>query len=183
MRKTCYTIKETNELSLREIRTILTHWDVPEWKNMSSEKFRITFARSEFHLLTDIDSNILCVARINFRFKIEIRQLVYNIAELVGLVSIEKGKGYGKKLMSCIKQNLSKRKIEVIGFCGKEVRPFYKKCGIPVLHDKAKYLVEISGDEKVITTDDDILNLSLGSKNFKILQQLSKTNTGLLLLE
>ncbi len=84
---------------------------------------------------------------------------------------MEKGKGYGKKLLTCIKRNLTKRKIEAIGFCEKEVRPFYEKCGISVLHNKAKYLIEITGDEKVITTDDDILNLSLGNKNFKILQQ------------
>lgn len=180
---TVYTIKETSQLSLKEIKVILTYWDVPEWKNMSSEKFRSVFSQSEFHLLTTTDSKLLCVARINFRFKIEVKQVRYNIAELVGLVAMEKGKGYGKKLLAHIQQNLVKRNIEVIGFCEKPVRPFYKKSGIPVLYNKARYLVEITGDEKMISNDDDILNITLRSATLKVIKGLNKKTTGHLLLE
>lgn len=180
---TTYTIKETSRLSLKEINIILTHWDVPEWKNMSSEKFRSVFSQSEFHLLTGPDSKLLCASRINFRFKIEVKQIIYNVAELVGLVAIEKGKGYGKRLLIHIQQNLIKRNIEVIGFCEKPVRPFYKKCSIPVLYNKARYLVEMTGDEKVISSDDDILNISLQPATLKVIKGLNKQMTGHLLLE
>ncbi len=64
---------------------------------MSSEKFRIIFAESEFHLLTDIDSKILCVARINFRFHIEIKQSVYKIARTRGVGINGKGKRIWEK--------------------------------------------------------------------------------------
>lgn len=177
-----YTIKETSRLSLKEINTILTYWDVPEWKNMSSEKFRSVFSQSEFHLLKGPDSKLLCAARINFRFKIEIQQTIYNIAELVGLVAIEKGKGYGKRLLANMQQNLTKRNIEVIGFCEKPVRPFYKKCSIPLLYNKAKYLIEMNGDKKTISSDDDILNISLHPGTLKVVKGLNKKTTGLLLL-
>lgn len=180
---TVYTIKETSKLSLKEIRVILTHWDVPEWKNMSGEKFRSTFSKSEFHLLTGPDSKLLCVARINFRFKIEVQQIIYNIAELVGLVAIEKGKGYGKRLLGHIQQNLIKRNIEVIGFCEKPARPFYEKCNIPVLYNKAKYLIETTGEEEIISSDDDILNINLRAATCKVIKGLNKKKTGHLLLQ
>lgn len=183
MPDTVYIIKETSQLTLKEIKVILMSWDVPEWRNMSSEKFRNVFSQSEFHLLASPDSKLLCIARINFRFKIEVQQVIYDIAELVGLVAIEKGKGYGKKLLAHVQQNLVRRNIEVIGFCEKPVRLFYEKSGIPVLYNKAKYLVEMTGDEKVISSDDDILNINLHPGTLKVFKGLSKQMTGHLLLE
>ena len=98
--QTTYSVKLSTALSDAEIRTILDSWDVEDWKEMESVEFRKRFENSEFHLLTDSGSNMLSVARINFRFNVKINEIVYPIAELVGFVAIEILKDYGKTLLN-----------------------------------------------------------------------------------
>ncbi|MGY0036528.1 hypothetical protein [Pedobacter sp. NJ-S-72] len=86
-------------LSLSEIGVILQYWEVKEWLGFTVQEFNERFSDSEFHLLADRHSNILCVTRINFDFKIEVNNAVYSLSELVGLVSIVKMKGYAKRLI------------------------------------------------------------------------------------
>ena len=85
-------------LTVSEVKTILQHWEIKEWLNFTVQEFNERFSDSEFHLLADQNSNILCVTRINFDFKIEVNGAVFSISELVGLVSVVKMKGYAKRL-------------------------------------------------------------------------------------
>src|SRR5882762_11920358 len=93
--QTTYKVKLSAGLSDVEIKTILDNWDVADWKEMEADAFRKRFENSEFHLLTDAGSNMLSIARINFKFKVKIGERIYPIAELVGFVAIEILKGYG----------------------------------------------------------------------------------------
>ena len=91
-----HTVKNPGQLSDAEIKTILDNWNVPDWNDMKPEEFRNHFRKSEFHLLTDPVSNLLSIARINFNFRVKIEESEYQIAELVGFVTVEILKGYGK---------------------------------------------------------------------------------------
>jgi GNAT superfamily N-acetyltransferase len=53
----------------------------------------------------------------------------YDIQGIGGIVSVIKGKGYGKKLITAIRQYLKKKKLVGIGFCLKKNIPFYEKGG------------------------------------------------------
>ena len=178
-----YSVRPPRELSSRDIRIILEYWEIEEWKEMTTEEFNQKFASSEFHLLTDRFSNILCAARINFDFNVKIDDHIYPIAELVGLVAMEKKKGHGGQLMGEIRNHLNTRKIEAIGFCEKQLRPFYEKCNIPMLYGKAKWLREKEGDEWIAPTDDDILNLTLSQAGRERLESLNATRLGYILLD
>jgi len=171
-------------LSLLEIETILQHWEVEEWLNFTVQEFNERFSDSEFHLLADHNSNILCVTRINFDFKIEVNSSVYSVSELVGLVSIEKMKGYAKRLIMDIICNLKSRDIECIGFCEKELRPFYEKCDVSILYDQAKYLKEKPFSEEFEpNTDDDILDINLSNNLRSLLSGINAHNIGYILFE
>ncbi|MCJ7935452.1 MAG: GNAT family N-acetyltransferase [Chryseobacterium sp.] len=125
-----YQIKQTQELTEREIEHILKLWDISMWNTMKAAYFRTFFKDSEFHFLLDTEENILAVMRMNFDFTLEISGEELSFAEAVGLVATHKKKGYGAKLVEAFKDHVTQRSIDTIGFCHQELRPFYQKCNI-----------------------------------------------------
>jgi hypothetical protein len=178
---TNYTVKKATDLTEEEVNVILKSWEVEEWYSLSIEQFKEKFHHSEFHLLKDDESKILCLARLNFDFKIRIQDKIYEFAELVGLVATVRMRGYAKGLLEYMKDNLVARNIETIGFCEKPLRPFYEKCNITIIKDRAKLLREEEGDGWIIPSDDDILVLNLSAESVNILMSLSSENPGYLI--
>ncbi len=175
-------IKKPDELSESEIQVILTNWDVEEWKELSPEAFRKRFEESEFHLLNGEDSRLLSVARINFKFKVSIDESVYDIAELVGFITVEVLQGYGKILLGLISDNLKGRNIEAIGFCRRRTAPYYESAGFKVLRDKVKHLREKNGDDWLTPKeDDDIIALTLTTDRIELFENISDERPAYLL--
>ena len=175
-------IKSPDELSETEIQIILTNWDVEEWNQLTPEEFRKRFEHSEFHLLNAEDSSLLSVARINFKFKVSIDESVYDIAELVGFITVEVLKGYGKILLGLISENLKGRNIEAIGFCRRRTAPYYESAGFKVFRDKVKHLREKKGDDWLIPKeDDDIVALTLADDKIEIFENISDERPAYLL--
>eukprot|EP01133_Synstelium_polycarpum_P013779 gene13779-16247_t len=177
-----YHIKTSSELSVSEINSIIGYWEEEEWLALTIHEFRKKFYKSEFHLLVDDNSNLLSLSRINFDFKIELKHIHYEVCEMVGLVSIVRKKGYARHLIKEIMGNLKSRGIECIGFCEKELRPFYEKCGVTVLYDQARYLHE-KDHKPELNPDDDILVITLSADVKERLSDLNKENTGYLIFE
>ena len=177
---TAYQIFTSDNISDTYIKDILHLWNIAEWKDLSPTVFREQFVLSEFHILKNEEGNILSLARIHTEFKIRISQNIYIFHELVGLVSKEEQKGFGKILLQYIINNLQNRGIETIGFCEKSLRPFYQKVGIDILPDQANYLQEFEKGLWVPSSDDDILCIHLSPQNKGLLLSLSQTNSGYL---
>jgi GNAT superfamily N-acetyltransferase len=173
-----YERKRAHSLSQDEISTILRHWEVPEWSGLTAGEFHETFERSEFYLLRDQDLRVLSLARLNFNFGIRIGGRVFKVAEFVGFVSVEKGKGYGTSLLRHIAADVQLRNIETIGFCEKNVRPFYEKCGIPIYQNKGRYLREKTSRGWVASADDDILDIHLSLDTAKAVKGLNMLTRG-----
>ena len=176
-----YDIRTAAELTEQEIAILLQYWNVEEWRNMTACTFRQRFMRSLFYLLSIGDTGLCCAARINFDFSIALPGRERSIAEMVGLVSLEKGTGHGRELLQRIYDTVNGQRIEVLGFCEKALRPFYEKSGIPVLYDKAKCLREKNNNNWVIPDDDDILNLSLSPVSLQLIENLSMEQPGYIL--
>lgn len=172
-----YQILTPAELSDFTIQTILHRWQVAEWYGMDAETFREFFSASEFHLLIDAGEGTLqCIARINRAFTLKIEEERYTFAELVGLVAVERGKGHGKTLMRQICHNLRERNIEAIGFCSNALRPFYEKCEVTILRDRAHYIYEQADAAWMPSEDDDILDVNLSPENVTRLRALNEHN-------
>jgi hypothetical protein len=175
-------IKRPDELAESDIQIILTNWEVDEWKQLTPEEFRKRFEDSEFHLLNGEDSRLLSVARINFRFKVSIHESVYDIAELVGFITVEVLKGYGKILLGLISDNLKERNIEAIGFCRRRTAPYYESAGFKVLRDKVKHLREKKGDDWFTPSeDDDIIAINLSEHRIELFEKISDERPAYLL--
>jgi len=179
-----YVIKNSSELTEAEIKTILENWDVEEWKRLKPRDFKKKFEKSEFHLLTDSGLNILCIARINFHFKVQINETVYPIAELVGFVATEILKGYGKELLGYVSGNLKSRNIEAIGFCRNKFSKFYEFSGFKIFYYKVKYIRERRNESWYTPVeDDDIISLTLNDNTIQLFENLNETNPAYLLFE
>jgi hypothetical protein len=181
---TAHVVKNPGQLSDADIKTILDNWDVPDWSDMKPEEFRNHFSKSEFHLLTDPVSRMLSIARINFNFKVKIDQTVYQIAELVGFVSVEILQGYGKILLDRVQENLKNRNIEAIGFCKNKNSAFYEGCGLRIFYDSVRFLREKKeGNWFTPTEDDDIFSLTLSENTLRLFEKLSHDHPAYLIFE
>jgi hypothetical protein len=184
MNERTYSIKKPEQLSDAEIKTILETWDVGEWKDMKPAEFRDRFKKSEFHLLTDTDSRLLSIARINFNFKVKIAETKYQMAELVGFVAVEILKGYGKELLGSLADNLRSRNIEAIGFCKNKNSSYYENCGLKIFYDSVRHLREMKdGEWFTPTEDDDIFSLTLAADHVPLFETLSQDQPAYLLFE
>lgn len=169
-----YLVKNAAWLSESEIQTILKSWDVEDWKQLTPDQFRERFEYSEFHILNGKASQMLSVARINFKFRVGIDEKEYEIAELVGFVTIEILKGYGKVLLRQMADNLQERNVEAIGFCRKRTSPYYESAGFKVLRDKVKHLREKKEDAWYTPKEDhDIVALRLTDQTLTLLENIS----------
>ncbi|MGH1516224.1 GNAT family N-acetyltransferase [Chryseobacterium sp. JK1] len=176
-----YQIKQTKTLAENEIEHILQLWEVPAWKTMTTHDFHYFFKDSEFHFLKDNLENILAIIRLNFDFTLEIMGEKIAFAEAVGLVAAQKKKGYGNKLVGYFTEYVIQKNIETIGFCHHELRPFYEKCKIEILYNKAKAIKENVDSEWINAEDDDILIFNVSEERKKRLNQLSAQNNAYLI--
>ena len=176
-----YQIKQTKALTEIEIEHILQLWEIPAWSTMNAHDFRHLFKDSEFHFLMDSDENILAVIRLNFDFTLEMMGEQWAFAEAVGLVAAQKKKGYGNQLVRYFREYVLQKNIETIGFCNYELRPFYEKCEIEILYDKAKAIKENVDSEWINAEDDDILIFNVSEERKKLLNQLSAQNNAYLM--
>ncbi|WP_126654244.1 GNAT family N-acetyltransferase [Chryseobacterium aureum] len=176
-----YQVKETKDLTEKEIEHILELWDISAWNTMKSAYFRSFFKNSEFHFLMHTHENLLAIIRVNFDFTLKIKDSEYTFAEAVGLVAAHKKKGYGAALVKHFKENIIQRNIETIGFCHSDLRPFYEKCDVEILHDKAKMIKESIGSAWVNSEDDDILIFHILPERKELLTRLSPQNNAYLM--
>lgn len=176
-----YQIKTPDELTEKEIEHILQLWEVSEWNTMKPDYFRSFFKDSEFHFLLDTTEEILAIIRVNFDFTLKISEKEYSFAEVVGFVATHRKKGYGSQLIQYFTENVRKRNMETIGFCHSELRPFYEKCEIEILYDKAKMIMENIDSEWINSDDDDILIFKVSDERKKLLSQLSIENNAYLI--
>lgn len=81
----------------------------------------------------------------------------YHILGIATIIALEKGRGYGILLMSEIKKYLQQLRKTGVGFCEREVSPFYEKCGYNILR---KGNVRFQYDTPSPHPDDDVLYLN-----------------------
>lgn len=172
-----YTVCTAAHLTEATIRTILQQWNIAAWLALTADEFKEQFRHSEFHWLSDHD-RIISLARVNFNFGIQIGDSILSVAELVGLVAVDKSKGYGSLLLKQLQENLAERDIEALGFCEKELRPFYEHCNVNILYGHAQYLRERHEGSWIVSTDDDILDLTLSLSIHEQIRALSLEHPG-----
>lgn len=90
----------------------------------------------------------------------------FNILGVGGVISNQKGKGYGKKIVVAIKKYLLLKGKTGVGFCGLHNTGFYKKCGFKIDKGSIKRFVHYKDNKKALNASDDCVLYLDGSDNF-----------------
>lgn len=77
--------------------------------------------------------------------------LTYPILCISTLVSLDKGKGYGRILMKEIVSYLNKQRKTAVGFCETKLLPFYEKCGVEFLANDDNHFFYLLKNGETIT--------------------------------
>lgn len=86
---------------------------------------------------------------------IKFNKEVFSVLGIGGILANEKGKGYGRKIMSAIKDYLISQDKTGVGFCGLNNKGFYEKCGFKVETALIKRFVFQENDRKITNSEDD----------------------------
>lgn len=79
----------------------------------------------------------------------------YSILAIGGIIANTKRKGYGKQIMTAIRDYLIEKGRTGIGFCAFKNKDFYKKCGFYVDDTSIKRFVFKKKSKKVTNQEDD----------------------------
>ncbi len=162
-----YQIKSTDELTENEIEHILQLWDIDIWNKMKTDYFRTFFKDSNFiSCWMPVKTYWPCSGLILILLWRFLGKGFLLQKQSVWFLLTGK-KGYGAQLVRHFRDHVTLQKMETIGFCHQELRPFYEKCNIEIVYDKAKMIKESIGSEWINSEDDDILifNVSGREKN------------------
>jgi len=97
---------------------------------------------------------------------IEFNRETFFILGIGGIVANEKGKGYGRQIISAIRTYLREHDKTGVGSCGWHNQGFYEKCGLGVdLHSLKRFVFQDKG-KKIINIADDCVIYQDGSDRF-----------------
>jgi predicted N-acetyltransferase YhbS len=129
-------IKEIKELSKKDMN-LMNKWRKIEFGKKEKKNFKKDYLpNARFFFIKDNEKIVAfgCLRDV----KINYSGNDYNILGICNIVAIEKGKGYGKELISAMIKYLKKKGKTGLGFCEKGKTKFYEKAGLKTKKDFAE---------------------------------------------
>ena len=87
---------------------------------------------TKIYFLAKNENRLVAFGRLH-DVKVIFKNEIYDIFGIATVASIEKGKGYGKMLMTAMQNYIQKKGKTGLGFCNKAITPFYEKCNLGVI--------------------------------------------------
>ncbi len=129
--------KNIRNLSNKEI-DLMNKIRVREWGSKEARSKK-DFPNTIFFFLKD-DGKIMAFGGLRY-ITINYQGKNYKILGLCSILSVKKGKGYGKILVKAMIKHLKKTGKTGLGFCGKKITGFYKKSGLNTKKDLIRRFV------------------------------------------
>jgi len=107
-----------------------------------------------FFLLFD-NKKILATGQLTPVAPINFSGEIFSIFGIGGILANEKGKGYGRQIMTAIKSHLTIESKTGVGFCSLDNKGFYEKCGFKVDTTSIKRFVFQKKGKKITNSGDD----------------------------
>lgn len=155
-------VKTGKELSVAEIKQI-NKAKTREFKTPPLDKEQLV--QTLFFLLLD-NNKILAMGELIPIEPVSFNGELFSIFGFGGIVANEKDKGYGREIMTAIKDHLSKVDKTGVGFCAIRNKGFYEKCGFNVNSYIIKRFVFKKGKETITNKEDDCVIFYEGSDSF-----------------
>jgi len=128
-------IKDGKELTKDEL-DVINLWREKEFnsKSVIEPKLNDDNWNKKYFLLFEGINKLVAFARLH-EVKLEFLGEEYSILGLATLISTERRKGYGKRLVLEMKRYIELSGKAGIGFCNKKLTEFYKDCGFGIIVD------------------------------------------------
>jgi GNAT superfamily N-acetyltransferase len=153
-------INKGGEFSLKEMKEIdrifQNAFPGNERVRMGNKK---SFLKDIFFIVR-VNGKILSVGRLR-PVRITFLKKNYDIQGIADVVSVVRGKGYGKILMEDMRDYLVRNGKTGIGFCERRNSVFYRKCGFKIARDLVRMFVYKNSEGQIIKNkeDDDVIYL------------------------
>lgn len=100
----------------------------------------------------------------------------FSFLGFVNVVANKKGEGYGKQIVTAMRDYLIKNDLTGFGFCMPKVQEFYEKCGLTINTQSTQRFVYKNGDQSITNKDGQVIFYQDSSNKFmeKILANPSK---------
>lgn len=127
-------LNQINRASLREFQTTL-----PSKQKLAGRLF--------FLLLRG--KKVLAMGQLLPIEPVRFNQKSFSILGIGGIIANEKGKGYGKQIVTAIRNYLIAKDKIGVGFCMPRNRGFYEKCGFDIDTTSVQRFVYYKGDNEI----------------------------------
>ena len=118
--------KKTPEISKKEMR-FMNLWREIEFGTQSVKDFKEDYPDSVFFFVKS-ENKILAFGTL-VPLKISYLGREYNLMRVCNIISVEKGKGFGRMLVYEMERYMEANEKTGLGFCPKNVLDFYLECG------------------------------------------------------
>lgn len=144
-------IKKGKDVSKRYF-DLMNSQRVKEWGSEATPFKKKDFLDANFFFL-EKDKRVLAFGML-WPLKVSYLGKGYDILGIKGIFSVEKKKGYGKKIIGAMIEFLEERKKTGVGFCGAKITSFYEKSGLKTEKDFIKRFVYVKENGEKVYDDD-----------------------------
>lgn len=144
---------------LIKLGTKLSQDEIDQINEAKTREFKVSPRRREtlsmtFFLLVD-GERILATGELVPIKPVSFSGKNFSILGIGGILANKKGKGYGRQIMTAIKNYLITNDRTGVGFCSLHNKGFYEKCGFNVDTTSIKRFIFWSNKKKVTNSGDD----------------------------
>lgn len=142
---------------LIKLGTKLSQDEIDQINEAKTREFKVSPRRQEtlsmatFFLLVDSE-RILAMGKLVPIKPVSFSGKNFSILGIGGILANEKGKGYGRQIMTAIKNYLTANNKTGVGFCSLHNKGFFEKCGFNVDMTSIKRFIFWSNKKKVINS-------------------------------
>lgn len=147
-------IKHGIELTVKELDAVNSA-KAREWKILPMDENHRK--KTLFALLKDQMDNIIVQGELIPLEKVSFNGEIFSVIGIGGIITNQKGHGFGKKLMIGIKEYLDEQGKAGLGFSGNDVIEFYVKSGYKADWPSLKRFVHEKDGQKITNQDQEVV--------------------------
>ena len=146
----------------------LSDVELSQMEDSTKREFKVDFDRNDldkkFFFLLKTGSKIIAMGGLFYIEPVVFGDNKFSMYGCIEVISNVKGSGYGKIVMTSIRDYIQKKDVIMLGYCMPYNAGFYEKCGFTISKKSGQRFVYYK-DGKAIRNQDGQVNFYLDSRN------------------
>lgn len=167
--------KSVKNISKEEC-SVMNKWLTREFGNSISEDLKTKYPDKSKAFFVSVGGKIVSFG-VLMPLSINYLGKKYRFLGIADIISVKKGKGYGKVLMGAIIDHLRKNKKMGIGFCHRKNSIFYKKSGLSIGKNAVKRFLYRKKNGEIVSNSYDSDIIYFFEDRSKFIEKFSSTKS------